>query len=123
MENNNLTKDEVINLVASGKIRLKPLWGSVITTVNTIDKDEDGLLLDAVSFDEDQIIVAVGRTAPEVLKVGMKVKVDLNALTSRVMVGNDANDTETKILLDPVMIDGVMYNQVESRHIKSYFLD
>ena len=123
MENNNLSKEEVINLAVSGKISIKPLWGSVITTVNTIDKDEDGLILDHVMFDEDQFIVAVGRTAPDVLKVGMKVKIDITGLTKTVMVGNDANDTETKIQLDPVMIDGVMYNQLDARYVKSYFVE
>ena len=123
MENKNLSKAEVVNLAVSGKIKLKPLWGSVITTVNTIDKDEDGLVLDHVMFDEDQFIVAVGRTAPDVLKVGMKVKVDIAGLTKTVMVSNDANDTETKIQLDPVMIDGVMYNQLDARFVKSYFIE
>jgi len=121
-ETKHIEKKDILQMHTTGKINIKPLWGSLIVTTNVVTEDEDGLLLDAVAFDEDQYVVAIGTAnIPEDIQVGAKVKLNLNALTTKVQVSDNSYETELKVKLEPVMIDGVMYTFVDARHVKAVY--
>jgi hypothetical protein len=97
----------------------EPMFNKVIITLNTEEVDND-LVLSDNTMSETQTIVAVGPTAHG-LSVGDKVLIDLDKMTVREMNPENSHETLSRIKIDPVFVDDVMYAIIEDRVVKAKY--
>jgi len=105
----NLTREEVLEL--SKECTLEPMRNRLIITVNTADVDE--LDLDGAGLDEFQYVLARGAHVYENIKVGSRVQLDLDKMSTQV------GPEEFQININPVKVGDRVYAYVYDSNIKA----
>lgn len=115
MENKNLSKEEVLEIVKGFK--LQPTRGKVITTINTEIYDEGELQDSMETLSEYQYIVAVPSNST--LKPGDKVLIDIMKMSIPVTSPTNAYDQSSQIQLDPLKIGDNIFTFLNEGFIKA----
>lgn len=95
----------------------KPTFNKVIITLNTEEVDNN-LVLSDNTMAEKQTVIAVGRHVNEVVP-GDTVLIDMEKMLVKEINPNDNHEMITRVKIDPIEYEGVMYALVEDRLIKA----
>ena len=97
----------------------EPMFNKIIITLNTEEVDNN-LVLSDNTMSETQIVMAKGSSVHN-LEVGDKVLLDLDKMSVKEVNPDNAYETISRIKIDPIMVDGVMYAIIEDRTVKDKY--
>lgn len=107
------TQDDVLDVITGFPI--EPLHNNVVITINTV---QEAIKITEAQMDEVQYVIAKGPTVIGV-EPGQKVLIDLGKLTVRVPNDTDATELVSRVSIEPIVVDDVMYAIVSDRVIKA----
>lgn len=97
----------------------KPTFNKVIITLNTEEVDNN-LVLSDNTMAIKQTVIAVGRHVNEV-QPGDTILLDMEKMLIKEPNPNDQHEMITRVKIDPIEHDEVMYGIIEDRLIKAVY--
>jgi hypothetical protein len=114
-EVSNLTQEDVNEIIQG--FNLQPRMRDVIITVNTVQDEEDGIILSDNSFSDVQYVIATGSHVLD-LKPGQKVILNLESMMSKSFHSENTYENQTQIKIFPVVYRDRMFALVSDNVIK-----
>ena len=107
----NLTLDDVLELIHEDKFPIIPLRNRIVISTNVEEYEDDDVNLSGQGFDEEQYVIAVGSHV-NILKPGMKIMLNLDAMTVMEENPEDRESPLKRIMLRPVEAGKRFYGMI-----------
>lgn len=114
----NLSYEEVLEVIKN--FPLVPEGNRIVVTLNR-EVNEDELILDNNTLDEEQYVIAVGPMAERNLQPGDRIILDLEKMVERVPLAHDQTQMSSQIKIDPIEIDGKHFTFTSDRCYKAKY--